>query len=149
MSSTGLPAFDTTVQHSNLWLKDLMTRLGTDDKEQAYHVLRAVLHAIRDRIGPENAVHLGAQLPTLIRGMYYEGWHMAATPTKERHLDAFLDHLQERLARGPRVPADKVARAVFALLFEKIDPRELSKVTYLLPSELESLWLDSPQAAEG
>lgn len=76
MSVTGLPAFDSTVQQSNLWLKDLMTRLGTEDREDAYHALRAVLHAVRDRIGPENVVHLGAQLPMLIRGVYYDGWHM-------------------------------------------------------------------------
>jgi hypothetical protein len=29
-------------------------------------------------------VHLGAQLPLLVRGIYYEGWHMAGKPTRER-----------------------------------------------------------------
>jgi hypothetical protein len=82
--NTGVDVFDTTFQETNRWLKELMERLGTYDRHHAYSILRAVLHALRDRIGPANAVHLGAQLPMLIRGLYYEGWHMG-TPTKERH----------------------------------------------------------------
>ena len=72
--ATGLDTFDTTIQESNLWLKDLMEQLGTYDRHHAYSTLRAVLHVLRDCIGPDNAAHLGAQLPMLIRGLYYEGW---------------------------------------------------------------------------
>ena len=61
------------LQQTNLWLKDLMERLGTGDRKLAYNVLKATLHALRDRIGPENAIHLGAQLPILVRGIYYDG----------------------------------------------------------------------------
>ncbi|MGC1347291.1 MAG: DUF2267 domain-containing protein, partial [Methyloceanibacter sp.] len=56
--TTGLDVFDTTVQETNLWLKDVMERIGTYDRHSAYSTLRAVLHAVRDRIGPENAAHL-------------------------------------------------------------------------------------------
>ena len=76
MSTTGLDVFDRTVQETNLWLKSLMEKLVTDDRHVAYFALRATMHALRDRIGPDNAVHLGAQLPMLIRGLYYEGWRM-------------------------------------------------------------------------
>ncbi len=88
--STGLDTFDKTVQESNLWLKDVMERLNTNDRHHAYSTLRAVLHALRDRIGPESAAHLGAQLPMLLRGLFYEGWDPTGKPTKERHEAAFL-----------------------------------------------------------
>lgn len=71
--STGLDTFDKTVQESNLWLKDVMEWLDTRDRHHAYSTLRAVLHPLRDRIGPESAAHLGAQLPMLLRGLFYEG----------------------------------------------------------------------------
>lgn len=84
MSTTGLPVFDTTVQETNLWLKAIMEGLHTDDRHLAYLALKATLHALRDRIGPENSVHLAAQLPMLVRGLYYEGWRLGASQTKGR-----------------------------------------------------------------
>lgn len=92
--TTGLDVFDATIQETNLWLKNLMRQLGTDDRHLAYRSLRTTLHALRDRIGSENAVHFGAQLPMLLRGLYYERWRMHASQTKERHLSDFLRHVE-------------------------------------------------------
>ena len=97
---TGIHEFDSSVQESNLWVKAVMERLGTEDQHVAYTALKATLHALRDRIRPENAVHLGAQLPMVIRGLYFEGWHMAGAPTKERHMQQFLDHAGWDIPKG-------------------------------------------------
>ena len=84
MSATGIRAFDSTIQTTNVWLNDLVDRLGWQDKQRAYHALTAGLHALRDRLPVNEAVALGAQLPMLVRGFYYEGWHPHDKPTKER-----------------------------------------------------------------
>jgi len=92
MSYTGIRAFDSTIQTTNVWLNDLADRLGWQDKQRAYHALTAVLHALRDRLPVDQAVALGAQLPMLVRGFYYEGWHPADKPIKERKKEEFLVH---------------------------------------------------------
>jgi uncharacterized protein (DUF2267 family) len=84
MSESGVAALDHTIQETNIWLKELAERLHLQDRHHAYAALRAVLHALRDRLTPETAVHLGAQLPMLVRGLYYEGWHMGGKPTGDR-----------------------------------------------------------------
>ncbi len=71
MSATGLDVFDKTLQTTHIWLSEIMERHGPDRKE-AWHILSAVLHALRDRLPPELAAHLGAELPLLIRGAYYD-----------------------------------------------------------------------------
>ena len=71
--STGIDAFDNTLQLTNLWLQDLMTRLGTGDRHLAYLALRTTRHALRDRLAVDEAALLGAQLPMLVRRLYYEG----------------------------------------------------------------------------
>ncbi|MGC9526240.1 MAG: DUF2267 domain-containing protein [Limnospira sp.] len=74
MSTTGLSTFDTTVQKSNTWVADVAKILNWDNKENVFQGLRIVLHHLRDRLTVEEAVHLGAQLPILLAGFYYEGW---------------------------------------------------------------------------
>jgi uncharacterized protein (DUF2267 family) len=137
--TTGLDVFDTTLQHTNLWLKELMDDLGID-RRHAYRVLRATLHGVRDRIGPEHAVHLGAQLPILIRGFYYEGWHLAATPTKLRHKQDFLDYVSGDVFRGLGIDPERAVRAVFNVMSNRLDPGEIEKLIKLLPEEIRALW---------
>jgi uncharacterized protein (DUF2267 family) len=137
--STGLDVFDTTVRQTNLWLKDLMERLELDRKH-AYKVLSATLHAVRDRIGPDNAVHLGAQLPMLIRGFYYEGWHVAATPVRIRHTQDFLDYVDGDVFRGLGINPEQAIQAVFAVMASRLDAGEVEKLITLFPEELRNLW---------
>jgi uncharacterized protein (DUF2267 family) len=138
--TTGLDVFDTTIQESNLWLKDVMERIGTCDRHRAYSALRAVLHALRDRIGPANANHLGAQLPMLLRGLYYESWHMAGTPSKERHEIEFLEHVARELRQADSIEVESSARAVFDVMSRRIDRGEIIKLVGILPRELRELW---------
>jgi uncharacterized protein (DUF2267 family) len=138
--TTGLAVFDTTVQETNLWFKAIMEALRTDDRHLAYLALRATLHALRDRLGPEHAVHLAAQLPMLVRGLYYEGWRLAASQTKERTRADFLEHVRSELPRGSPLDPNVAARAVFSVMWSKLDLGEVGKILDRLPEELKDLW---------
>ena len=139
MSASGLAVLDHNVQETNVWLRIVADQLQLEDRHHAYIALRAVLHALRDRLRPEVAVHLGAQLPTLVRGVYYEGWHMAGKPTKDRSVQDFSEHVLKELP--PQFPMDAltVSRGVFEALWEKLDPGEFAKLMDHLPISLRTL----------
>jgi uncharacterized protein (DUF2267 family) len=147
MSTTGLDVFDITLQKTHVWLHDIMTELACEgDRKAAYVALRSVLHALRDHLTIEEATDLGAQLPMLIRGIYYEGWTLSGKPVKERTKEAFLAHLRHAFTDNETVNVENVARAVFRVLATHVDTGEIAHVKRLLPAALRSLWPDTVTA---
>ncbi len=140
MANTGLAVFESTVQKTNIWLKEVMDELHFDDSEDAYRALRAVLHALRDRLIVEEAAELGAQLPMLLRGVYFEGWRPAGKPLKERHLSEFLDHINAQfVAPGPPDP-ERWARGIFKVLARHLPEGQLRDIRQGLPQAIRALW---------
>jgi hypothetical protein len=52
-----------------------------------------VLQTLRDRLTVEEAAQLAAQLPMLVRGLYYEGWNPTVVPVDMDSAD-FLARVQ-------------------------------------------------------
>jgi uncharacterized protein (DUF2267 family) len=139
MSATGLEVFDETLQKTNIWLKEIMEVLGPD-RHRAYQALRAVLHCLRDRLTVDEAAHLGAQLPMLVRGIYYESWHPAGKPDKVRSREEFLAKVSAHFANTRPINAEHATRAVFHVLQHYVDPGEIEEVMGELPTDLKGLW---------
>ncbi len=149
--SNSLEVFESTLQKTHLWLKEIMEDLKTHDRHRAYLVLRATLHALRDRLGVEEVAKLGAQLPMLVRGFYYEGWDPTGKPLKERHKENFLAHVYRALKTNallePDVDPEEAARAVFKLLTHRLTDGEIGNVLKLLPKEIRELWPEESRAS--
>lgn len=141
MSTTGVAAFDSTLQMTHVWLNEICEELGwARDPHRAYHALRVVLHTLRDRLHPEEAAGFAAQLPLLIRGAFYEGWHPAGKPIKARSADEFLAPVTDAFRNDGWVQPNEVVRGVFAVLKRHITSGEISDIVAALPGEVRRLW---------
>ncbi len=141
MSATGIKAFDTTLQSTHIWLDDLMRELDWEgDRQKAYHALRAVLHALRDRMPVENVAHLASQLPMLVRGFFYEGWTPAKTPVREHTANEFLVHVTEAFLFDVIAHSKQIAQAVFRVLSQHVSAGEIDKAKHVLPVGIRELW---------
>ena len=121
------------------WIDDLLRRLGWHDRERDFRALLAGLHALRDSLSRDEAVYVGAQLPPLLRGLYYEGWHPGAGGAA-RSRSAFLERIHDGVHRDPGVNAEEVARAVFALLAARLPAAEVEDAKAATPKSLHNLW---------
>ena len=139
MIAAGLDVFDRTLHNTYEWLADLMGLLAVDDRHMAYQALRATVHALRDRLTVEEVAQLGAQLPMLVRGFYYEGWDPTAKPLKLRHKEALLAYIASEFSNED-VDPEQAARAVFVLLAGRVTKGEIEDVKHILPAELRELW---------
>jgi uncharacterized protein (DUF2267 family) len=140
MTAAALDVFQTTLSKTNHWLNDLAKELAWQDRHTAYVALRATLHALRDRLSVAEAVQLGAQLPMLIRGFYYEDWVPSGKPLKERHKEQFLAHIKHACGRADMPDPEQVAWAVFRVLAKRISTGEIEDVRHMLPAEVRELW---------
>ncbi|HEX7037735.1 MAG TPA: DUF2267 domain-containing protein [Pseudomonadales bacterium] len=137
-------ALDRTVLQTQAWLGHISQQMGWEDPEKSYATLRAVLHALRDRLPPDEAVNLAAQLPTLVRGIYFEGWHPADEPLTKRNRAEFLERVRRA---APELTEREARRAVTAVLLElstELDQREVKRVRQAMPPELRELWPVAP-----
>jgi uncharacterized protein (DUF2267 family) len=106
MSFTGVDSLDTSISKSNAWLADIDAAFGTKDRRFAYRVLRSWLHSLRDGLGVEVAAHFAAQLPELLRGVFFDGWNPNRVPHKYDRA-AFVT----RFAREAQVRDSDVAKS--------------------------------------
>jgi uncharacterized protein (DUF2267 family) len=145
MSELGM--LDKSVQKTAIWLKDAGEELNWRDERRAYAALRAVLHALRDRLTIQEAVQLGAQLPTLVRGFYYEGWVPREKPAHKRDKYKFLSEIQNAFGNRSRANIDsvQVAQAIFRLLNKKISEGEIGDVRSSLPEGIRGFWPEAPK----
>ncbi|MCX5743873.1 MAG: DUF2267 domain-containing protein [Proteobacteria bacterium] len=136
--------FEAHVETANAWLDQVIESLELMpvDRVRALHALRAGLHAIRDRLPAAEVVDLGAQLPTLVRGLYYEGWRLANDPGVIRDRAAMVERVRRELRPDPRLDPVDVLRATIELLVAYVSPGEILDVLATLPSSISTLWHD-------
>jgi uncharacterized protein (DUF2267 family) len=129
--------FDKATQQATVWVKDMMVALGTDDPHEAWHALRAGLHALRDRLTVDEAAQLSAQLPQMVRGAFYESWVPAGKPLRIRHREEFLALVREKYGtRSEAPPPEDIVVAVFRVLGKHVSSGELTDIILTLPEPI-------------
>ncbi|MER8467677.1 DUF2267 domain-containing protein [Mesorhizobium sp. M1396] len=127
------------LQGTQNWISDLMWRLRWHDREQVYQALIATLHALRDCLDRDEAVYMGAQLPALLRGFYYEGWH-PGQPAISRNRNSFLDRIHDGVHCDPAADPEEVARSVLGQFADRLSAAEMEEAKATTPRVLHDLW---------
>jgi uncharacterized protein (DUF2267 family) len=144
MSATGLDVFDKTLQTTNIWLDEINAVIGPD-RQLAWKVLSVVLHKLRDRLPVPLSAYLGAELPLLVRGVYYDQFEPTRQPT-DWNLDAFVHEVSEWLSDVRPVDPRQAMRSVFTVLSRRIPRGQIAKVQTTLPKDLRDFWLTATEA---
>jgi uncharacterized protein (DUF2267 family) len=140
MNKSVITVFNKTLEKTHIWLRELMEELDWEDEHKAYSALRVVLQTLRDRLTIEETAQLGAQLPMLVRGFYFEGWDPSGKPVKERHQTDFLARIGVYFKDDELAIPEKIARAVFKVLAKHITEGEIRDIHRVIPGELRMLW---------
>lgn len=140
MTTTGVEGLDSSIHNTNLWLKELSAELHTENRREAYQILRGTLQALRDRIQLEEALDLGSQLPLVLRGAYFDGWKPSQNPQRWSTEEELLNAVRDRIGVSPAGSLDNDLRfavqCALKVLKRHVTTGELMDVQNNLPKEL-------------
>ncbi|MEV7968908.1 DUF2267 domain-containing protein [Sphaerisporangium sp. NPDC088356] len=140
MAETGYPSFNTTVDKTNRVLKEIEQAYGwpKERRKQSYAALRGVLHALRDRLTIQEAAQFGAELPMLMRGVYYEGWDVNRVPVRMSK-DGFLARVRQEFPYEVKGGIEQLTRTVVDALKMYVSEGEWADVRAGMPKDLAEL----------
>ena len=133
-----IDVIDTTVQKTFRWIDELKEELGGVGRREAFRNLRAFLQTIRDRLTVDEAAHLGAQLPMLVRGIYYEAWAPSRVPIKMKS-EEFLVVFAERAQLPAGHDAAAALKASARVMRRHLSSGENEDVLSVLPHDVRRL----------
>lgn len=140
MKITGITTLDNAPHDVNAWLKDVCNALGWQEKGRAYLLLRTVLHAVRDWVTVDEAAQLAAQLPILLRGIYFEGWDPSDTPVHPRSRTDFVARIDRVFTKEPLDNTEAAISAVLGVLEAHVSAGEIEQVKHAMRANIRELW---------
>jgi uncharacterized protein (DUF2267 family) len=130
---------DRAVASTNVWIHDIEQAWDVEDRGRAVAALRAVLHILRDRLPVDEMAHFSAQLPVLVRGLFFEGWQPAHQPAP-LHRDEVLYRIAREAGLLFVDEAQTACRAVAQVLWNRTGDGIMGKVVAVLPDDLADLF---------
>lgn len=132
--------FEKFTREFEQWLWMIADEMDLDDRlDIAFQALRGVLHAMRDRIIPNEVFDLSAQLPLMIRGVFFEGYNLKDKPDKY-DADEFLEIIEQGFYGNTSVDAEVALKAVLKVLYDKVSTGELEDIYGGMPKDIKKLW---------
>lgn len=140
MSAQGLQVIDHTVQLTHEWINELVDRLEWSSPRDALRLMRVTLTAVRDHLGHDEVAQFSAQLPLIIRGMFYEGWQPSETPIRQRDRASFVLRIEAMVGDVLEYRGPEDISTVFKLINARISRGEVEDVRASLPTAIRGLW---------
>jgi uncharacterized protein (DUF2267 family) len=114
-------------------------------RNNAARITRAVLHAVRDRIPPIDAIQFAQGLPMALKAVFIDQYNISITPLKLRNTSDFLGYIYFK--DGPSAERDfpnedaliDALKGVFLVLEDYMDHGQVAQVKRLLGRDIYEL----------
>jgi uncharacterized protein (DUF2267 family) len=133
--------FERYAADGNHFINQVAAELDTG-RNTAARVTRAVLHAVRDRLPPEDAIEFAQGLPMALKGVYIDQYDLSSAPRIIRHPEQFIDYVcyLDGRSAGRDFPdresvEDSIA-AVFRVLERNMDFGQVAQIKRMMNDEL-------------
>lgn len=134
-------------EEANAFFKEVAAALNNaDDIDHASRVTAALFNALRDRLAPQESMHIISSLPMILKGMYVDGWKIGQERNTSKTVTEFLDEVREYAAVtaardfGNDPQARSNVQAVLSVLSKYIPEGEWNDIKAQLPESIAHLF---------
>lgn len=112
-------------------------------------IIRAVFHALRNRLSHEESFQLMAQLPVALKGAYVDGWKFNKDSNRISLVNDFIDELrkEDRGLSGYDFSNDSKAKIAVTTVFKALNyfvsEEEMKDMVDILPADLQKFIKES------
>ena len=130
------------------FVREVADRFGCD-QHRAETLIFAVFQELRDRLMPDEAADVAAQLPTSLK-MLWLSFDYPGRKVARLHEFQFLEEVRRMVGLHDQLKAEEAVICVFSVLQEALGSPsgregEARHVFSQLPSDLKELWLTAAQ----
>ena len=119
--------------------RKVLEETGQASREAAKRATAAVLHALRDRLTPEEADQVAAQLPRELKAVWEAGGAPGRRPVKLDRKE-FYERVKAEAGLASQRESRWYTIAVFAALKAQLSPGEAEDIWAQLPKDLKEVW---------
>ena len=138
--------FEKFASQGNDYLNRLAKELKIpDNNEKVGRILKAVLHAIRNHLVPEESIQLIAQFPMFLKAVYVDGWSLSKKHKRTKHINDFIEEVRQEdgTTENKDFETDddvlRAIKAVFITLRKYVSEGEMEDIAAELPKDLKKL----------
>lgn len=137
--------FEKYISDANHFMTMVAQRLDSTPAFAA-HITKAVLHAVRDRLRPIDAVQFAQGLPMLLKAEYFDQYRIGKTPVYIRHPKDFINYVRHLYGpfavkdlKDERFVEDCIA-PVFRVLERTMDYGQVEQIKRMMNDDMAYLF---------
>jgi uncharacterized protein (DUF2267 family) len=148
MSSTKVSSLDRSIQSSIEWLNDIKEELKWKDDERVYAATKVTLQTLRDRMIVDETFELAAQMPLLLKGIYFDGYDPSGKPLTIRSREELFDEIQDRFDKAEGLSGEIITRAVLKVLYKRAGEGEMDDIKENMPADIQGLFIAAKKSSK-
>ena len=140
MVNTTIELFQNSLIKTTEILEEIERQLNIkNERRRSYHILKTVLHIIRDRLTGSEAADLGSQLPLLVKAIYFDGWSPSRKPIKINKQE-FFRKVDYEIGLLPGYTSEQIVKVVIVSLHKYVSSGEIEDIKAIWPKDLKEIF---------
>jgi uncharacterized protein (DUF2267 family) len=96
----------------------------------------------------DETFELAAQMPLLLKGIYFDGYDPSGKPLTIRSREELFDEIQDRFDKAEGLSGEIITRAVLKVLYKRAGEGEMDDIKENMPADIQGLFIAAKKSSK-